>query len=63
MEDVYKRQISLLFDFTGGRLSFLLAASGGVMISISLVELIPEAIEVGSKAMAAACLLYTSRCV
>ncbi|HHY17654.1 MAG TPA: ZIP family metal transporter [Firmicutes bacterium] len=49
--------ISLLFDFTGGRLSFLLAASGGVMISISLVELIPEAIEVGSKAMAAAGLL------
>jgi ZIP family zinc transporter len=50
--------ISLLFDFSGGKkLSFLLAASGGVMISISLVELIPEAIEVGSKAMAAVGLL------
>ncbi|MGB9867861.1 MAG: ZIP family metal transporter, partial [Bacillota bacterium] len=33
-------------------LSFLLAASGGAMISISLMELVPEAIDVGSKALA-----------
>lgn len=39
------------------KLSFLLASSGGAMISISLVELVPEAIEVGSKALASAGLL------
>lgn len=47
--------LSLFFGLESqARLSFLLAASGGVMISISLVELIPEAIEVGSKGWAAA---------
>ncbi len=49
--------LALLLDFSGARLSFLLAASGGVMISISLVELVPEAIEVGSKGLAAVGLL------
>lgn len=50
--------LALLLNFGGGAsLSFLLAASGGVMISISLVELIPEAIEVGSKGLAAIGLL------
>lgn len=42
---------------SGPGLSFLLAASGGIMISISLMELIPEAVEVGSKGWAALGLL------
>lgn len=50
--------LALWFDLRGQKsLSFLLAASGGVMISISLVELVPEAIEVGSKGWAAVGLL------
>ncbi|MGI6621387.1 MAG: ZIP family metal transporter [Bacillota bacterium] len=48
----------LLVNFgAGAGLSFLLAASGGIMISISLMELIPEAVEVGSKGWAALGLL------
>lgn len=39
------------------QLSFLLAMSGGAMISISLLELVPEAIHIGGKSMAAAGLL------
>ncbi|QUL98204.1 MAG: ZIP family metal transporter [Candidatus Fermentithermobacillus carboniphilus] len=50
--------LGLWFNLRGrNSLSFLLAASGGVMISISLVELVPEAIEVGNKGWAAVGLL------
>lgn len=44
----------------GGRenMSFLLAASGGAMLSISMMELIPEAIETGSRAWASLGLLF-----
>ena len=48
----------LLIDFSAGAcLSFLLAASGGIMISVSLMELVPEAVEVGSQGWAALGLL------
>ncbi len=39
------------------QLSFLLALSGGAMVSVSLLELIPEAIEIYGRPMAAAGLL------
>ncbi|MBE3519969.1 MAG: hypothetical protein IMW97_06675 [Firmicutes bacterium] len=47
--------LSTLFNVKGrNALGFLLAGSGGVMISISLMELIPEAMQVGGKAFSAA---------
>lgn len=50
--------LALLIGFgAGAGLSFMLAASGGIMISISLMELIPEAVEVGTKGWAALGLL------
>ncbi len=47
--------LSTLFNLRGrNALGFLLAGAGGVMISISLMELVPEAIQVGGKAFSAA---------
>lgn len=47
--------LSTLFNLRGRNvLAFLLAGAGGVMISVSLMELVPEAIQAGGKAFSAA---------
>lgn len=42
--------LAIVFNVRGGNvLSFLLAGSGGIMISVSLIELVPEALHTGGR--------------